>query len=256
MDLEVEDKQVLITGGSKGIGLATAISLAKEGANIHLVASNAKTLANAAVYLEQKTGVVAQTYVLNLSLHEERLQLQSVLKDIDILVNNAGAITGGGFYEINHEKWLQAWDLKVHGYIELTRLALEVMSAKQSGVIINVIGAAGSNPRYDYVTGSSGNAALIAFTKAVGACSSNHGVRVLGLNPGPTKTARLLTLYRSRAEAKFGDPERWHELLAHLPFGRPAEPEEIADIITFLASPRASYLTGLVLEADGGASFR
>ena len=256
MDLELQGKQVLITGSSKGIELASAIALATEGAHIHLVSSNADTLASAAKYLKEQTGMTAQTYALDLSRQESRLELQAILPSIDILVNNAGAIPGGGFNEVSEEKWRQAWDLKVHGYIELTRLALGIMAARKSGVIINIIGAAGSNPRYDYLAGSTGNAALIAFTKAVGAYSSNYGVRVLGLNPGPTKTDRLLNLYRSRAQAKFNDPERWQELLSHLPFGRPAEQQEIADIVAFLASARASYLTGLVIEADGGASFR
>lgn len=256
MDLELQGKRVLITGASKGIGLASAVALAKEGAQIHLVSSNPQTLDEAAKHLQEQTGVRAQTSALDLSQQESRLQLQEVLPNVDILINNAGAIPGGGFKEINYERWQQTWDLKVYGYIELTRLALELMTARKSGVIINVIGQAGSNPRYDYLAGSAGNAALIAFTKAVGGYSSSHGVRVLGLNPGPTKTDRLLNLYRSRAQAKFNDPERWQELLTHLPFGRPSEPEEIADIITFLASARASYLTGLVIEADGGASFR
>ncbi|MFV9473202.1 SDR family oxidoreductase [Advenella sp. RU8] len=255
MDLELTNKQALITGGSRGIGLASAIALAREGAHIHLVSGNAKTLEKAAADIKAQTGITAQTTALDLSRQESREQLAPVLEYTDILVNNAGAIPGGGFKEIDHATWLKAWDLKVHGYIELTRLALNVMTAKQSGVIINVIGAAGSNPRYEYLAGSTGNAALIAFTKAVGGYSSTAGVRVLGLNPGPTKTDRLLTLYKSRAQAKFNDPERWHELLDHLPFGRPAESAEIADIVTFLASARASYLTGLVIEADGGASF-
>lgn len=255
LDLELSNKQVLITGGSKGIGLASAIALAKEGAHIHLVSGNAQTLAKAADELKTQTGTTAQTTALDLSLQENREQLAPVLKNTDILVNNAGAIPGGGFKEVDFARWSKAWDLKVHGYIELTRLALDFMMARKSGVIINVIGAAGSNPRYEYLAGSTGNAALIALTKAVGGYSSTAGVRVLGLNPGPTKTDRLLTLYKSRAQAKFNDSERWQELLEHLPFGRPAEAEEIADIVTFLASARASYLTGLVIEADGGAGF-
>ena len=255
MDLELENKKVLITGGSKGIGLASAIALAKEGAHIHLVSGNANTLTKAAAHLKAQTGATAQTTALDLSSQKSREQLSPVLEHTDILVNNAGAIPGGGFREIDHATWLKAWDLKVHGYIELTRLAINIMMERKSGVIINVIGAAGSNPRYEYLAGSTGNAALIAFTKAVGGYSSTAGVRVLGLNPGPTKTDRLLTLYKSRAQAKFNDPERWQELLDHLPFSRPAEPEEMADIVAFLASARASYLTGLVIEADGGASF-
>lgn len=129
------------------------------------------------------------------------------------------------------------------------------MTARKDGVIVNVIGFAGAAPKYDYLCGSTANAALIAFTRAVGAHSAMQGVRVLGVNPGPTKTERLAKLYRERAAAKFGDAERWGELVSHLPFGRPALPEEMADLVVYLASARASYLSGVVVDADGGGMY-
>jgi NAD(P)-dependent dehydrogenase (short-subunit alcohol dehydrogenase family) len=166
------------------------------------------------------------------------------------------AFLDGGLDQVAPQQWRDSWELKLFGYIDLTRLVLPAMLARGSGVIVNVIGSAGAAPRYDYIYGSTANAALISFTKAVGAHSAGHGVRVVGVNPGPTETERLTKLYQSRAAAALGDAERWRELLSNLPFGRPAHPEEIAEIVTFLASERASYLSGMVVDADGGAMYR
>jgi 3-oxoacyl-[acyl-carrier protein] reductase len=173
----------------------------------------------------------------------------------DILVNNAGAIPGGGLEDIDDAKWRSSWELKLFGYINLCRMVLPVMMGRRGGVILNVIGIAGAAPRYDYLAGSTANAALMAFTRAVGAHSAMHGVRVLGLNPGPTQTDRLVKLYQDRAASRFGDASRWGELVAHLPFGRPALAEEIADLAVYLSSGRASYLSGVVVDADGGAMY-
>jgi NAD(P)-dependent dehydrogenase (short-subunit alcohol dehydrogenase family) len=130
------------------------------------------------------------------------------------------------------------------------------MEARGTGVILNIIGMAGRAPRADYICGAAGNAALIAFTNALGARSVDHGVRVLGINPAGTRTERYETLARARAKSRFGDESRWRELLTNLPFGRPAEPAEIADLAVYLASARASYLSGTVVDADGGGQFR
>jgi MFS family permease len=118
------------------------------------------------------------------------------------------------------------------------------------------IGIAGVMPRQDYIFGATANAALVAFTQAVGVHATTRGVRVVGVNPGPCTTERLEKLYRGRAQSAFGDASRWKELLGTLPFGRASEPEEMADLVAFLASARASYLSGVVIDADGGARYR
>lgn len=268
MDLHLQGKSVLVTGGSAGIGLACALSMAAEGCDVHLVSRSAERLAEAGADIQKRTGRQAGTHQADVAIERERNALAPLLETTDILVNCAGAIPGGSLEQIDLERWKQSWELKVYGYIELTRQALKVMEARGSGVIVNVIGAAGASPRYDYVCGSAANAALMAFTKAVGGhaskipASSNAApsprdarVRVLGVNPGPTSTQRLVFLQEEKARTQLGDPKRWQELLTGLPFGGPSTPEEIADLVTFLASDRASYLNGTVIEVDGGAAY-
>ena len=170
----------------------------------------------------------------------------------DILVNNAGAIPRGDIFSMTEPKWREAWELKVFGYINATRAMLEKMYARKKGAVVNIIGLAGESFNYDYVAGTMGNAGLMAFTRAVGSKSVDHGVRVVAINPPATRTDRMLTLLRGQAEQKFGDPERWPELTKHMPFGRAAEPDEVADLAVFLASDRASYISGVVMTLDGG----
>ena len=124
--------------------------------------------------------------------------------------------------------------------------------ARKKGAVVNIIGLAGESFNYDYVAGTMGNAGLMAFTRAVGSKSVDHGVRVVAINPPATRTDRMLTLLRGQAEQKWGDPERWPELTKHMPFGRAAEPDEVADLAVFLASDRASYISGVVMTLDGG----
>jgi NAD(P)-dependent dehydrogenase (short-subunit alcohol dehydrogenase family) len=200
--------------------------------------------------------VNVQTFAADLSRDEERARLHAAHPDPDILVNNAGAIPGGRLADIPMERWRAAWDLKLLGYVHMCQLYLPGMEARKSGVILNIIGMAGRTPRAGYIAGGTANAALIAFTSALGGAAAANGVRVLGINPAATRTDRMMTLARTNAQAQFGDPERWAETLTGLPFGRAIEPREIADLAAFACSPRGAYINGTVLDVDGGAMFR
>jgi NAD(P)-dependent dehydrogenase (short-subunit alcohol dehydrogenase family) len=256
MDMGLRGRRVLVTGGSKGIGLACAEAFAAEGCDVVLAARGRAALDAAAATLRERHNVGVATLAADLSDPAERERLAEAHPDIDILVNNAGAIPGGSLADIPIARWEEAWRLKVLGYIHLTQLALAQMEARGSGVVVNIIGMAGRAPRADYVCGAAGNAALIAFTQAVGARSVDKGVRVLGINPAATRTDRIVTLAKTRARARFGDESRWEETLTGLPFGRPAEPREIAELAVFLASPRGGYVSGTVLDVDAGGMFR
>ncbi len=256
MDMNLAGKRVLVTGGSKGIGLACAEAFAAEGCDVILSARDAATLAAAADAVRAKRQVRVETHAADLSEDAARERLHAAFPDIDILVNNAGAIPAGRLQDIPIARWKQAWDLKVMGYVHLCQLYLPGMEAKNAGAIVNIIGMAGRAPRAGYICGGAGNAALIAFTSALGAAAQASGVKVVGINPAATKTDRMVTQARTNAKLKLGDEERWAETLTGLPFGRPIEAAEIADLAVFLASPRGHYINGTVVDVDGGGMFR
>lgn len=256
MDMQLQGKRVLVTGGSKGIGLACAEAFAAEGCDLVLVSRDAAALATAADEVRAVRQIRVETHAADLSRDEERERLHAAFPDIDILVNNAGAIPSGRLQDIPMARWKQAWDLKVLGYIHLCQLYLPSMETRKAGAIVNIIGMAGRAPRAGYIAGGAGNAALIAFTSAIGAAAQEHGVKVVGINPAVTKTDRMLTQARTNARLKFGDEERWADTLTNLPFGRPIEASEIAELAVFLASPRGHYVNGTVIDVDGGGMFR
>jgi NAD(P)-dependent dehydrogenase (short-subunit alcohol dehydrogenase family) len=245
----------VITGGSKGIGLAVALSFAKEGATPILVSRTLASMQNAAQEIKAQSGVDCELIVADMGARGSAKALIEQCAEIDILVNNAGAIPGGSVLDIDEDRWREAWELKVFGYINLVREVLPQMQARKKGVIANIIGMAGAAPRNAYLCGSTANAALIAFTQAVGGASVAHGVRVFGVNPSPTRSERMQTMLQAQAQTKFQDPSRWMELTQSMPFGRMAEPQELADLTTFCCSPLAGYLSGSVINVDGGQMY-
>src|SRR5262245_42393754 len=168
MDLELRGKKVLITGASKGIGLACAHGFAAEGARLHIAARSESGLKAAAEAISRQHDVEVSIHPLDLGVTQNTLALAQACGDVDILVNNAGAIPSGSLTEVEDETWRHAWDLKVFGYINLARELYRCMCARGSGVIINVIGVAGERPRSSYIAGTAGNAALMAFSRALG----------------------------------------------------------------------------------------
>lgn len=256
MDLNLAGKKALITGASKGIGRATAQCLAAEGCDLVLVARTEADLKAAQSALRAQHNVAIAIVPLDMSEGAAARRLARDFPDIDILVNNAGAIPGGTIEEIDEPRWRQAWDLKVFGYVNLTRAYFALMKTRRKGVIVNVIGSAGERLDAAYIAGSTGNASLMAFTRALGAAAPEAGIRVVGINPGPVATDRLITLLKKRAQDRLGDAGRWQELVKGMPFGRAATPEEIAAMVAFLASDRSGYTTGTIITIDGGASHR
>ena len=252
MDLQLRGKRALITGGSKGIGRATALVLADEGCDVTLVARDEATLRQAADAIRSRAQVNVRTISADLSSDAAVRQVAEQAGELDILVNNAGAIPPGDLLGIDDARWRHAWDLKVFGYISFCRAVYARMKTRRSGVIINVIGAAGESFPSNYIAGAAGNASLMAFTRALGKQAPSDGLRVVAINPGPVETDRLIMLRRAQAQEKFGDPERWRELTKDMPFGRAATPEEIGNAVAFLASPRSAYTTGTVLTINGG----
>jgi NAD(P)-dependent dehydrogenase (short-subunit alcohol dehydrogenase family) len=256
MDLNLRGRKALITGASKGIGFATARCLAQEGCDVILVSRTAADLEAAKKRILAESNVSVIVEPRDMSDGKNAVALAKKFSDIDILVNNAGAIPGGNLLDVDETRWRTAWDLKVFGYINLTREFFKLMQARKHGVIVNIIGAAGEKMNAGYIAGSTGNASLMAFTRALGAVSPKDGVRVVAINPGPVATDRHITLTRKAALDKFGDENRWQELTQNLPFGRAAKPEEIAAMAAFLASDLSAFTTGTVITIDGGLAHR
>ena len=238
MDLRLKGKSVLITGGSKGIGFACAKAFAAEGCRVHLAARSKERLNEAARSLGG-----ASTHPVDLRDGAALRQLAQDCGEVDILVNNAGDIPGGTLETLDEAKWRHAWELKVFGFINLTREIYPRMKARKDGVIVNVIGMAAESQPFEYVCGAAANAGLAAFTRAMGKGSREHGVRIVGVHPPSTRTDRIITLMKASAKAKWGDESRYQELM-----GNVIEPEQVGDTVCFLASPRAGQLSGVVLN--------
>ncbi len=250
MDMHLAGKRALVTGGSKGIGRASAEALAEEGCDVVLVARDPAALEEAAA-VRSRRQIRVETVTADLSRQAEVERVAAEAGAVDILVNNAGAIPPGGLLAVDDATLRAAWDLKVFGFISLCRALYPVLK-EQQGVVVNVIGAAGETFEPGYIAGTAGNAALMAFTRALGRGAHTDGVRAVAINPGPVATARLERLLRHRAASELGDANRWLELCKGMPYSRPAQPEEIAAAVVFLASPRSAYTNGTVLTINGG----
>jgi len=256
MDLKLAGKTALITGGSKGIGRATAEIFAAEGCNVIIVSRSAETLAVAKAAIAQKSNVRVDVVAADLSDSANVDRLARDFPDIDILVNNAGAIPGGTLLDVSEATWRKAWDLKVFGYVNMCRVFYALMKARQAGVIINVVGNAADTHDPEYICGVAGNAALTAFSQSLGCVSAKDGIRVVALSPGPVETDRIVSLMKKKAKDRTGSADNWQELRKPLPFQRCATPEEIGAAAAFLASPHSGYTSGSVVTIDAGLSAR
>ena len=249
MDLDLAGRRVLVTGASQGIGEGLARAFGEEGCGLVLVARNAERLAAVADGVRKDFGVPVEVLALDLADAGARDRLGAVGR-VDVLVNNAGAIPGGDLQSVGPAAWRQAWDLKVYGYIDLCRLFYARMKQQGGGVILNNIGASAEFFDPNYIAGSTGNAGLVAFTRALGSRSLDDAIRVVGVSPGPVATDRIARLMGERLAAS-GEAQA-----APFPLGRPASVREIADLFVFLASPRSAYTSGVVFTVDGGLSAR
>ncbi|MFT3819308.1 MAG: SDR family oxidoreductase [Rubrivivax sp.] len=256
MDLGLRGKKVLITGASQGIGEGLAEAFAAEGCALRLVARSAERLDGIAARLRGAHGIDVGTLAQDLTAPGAVDAVAAFAPDVDVLVNNAGSIPGGSLWQVDEAAWRQGWELKVFGYINLTRALYPALKARGGGVILNNIGNGGENFDFDYIAGTTGNAALMAFTRALGGRSLADGIRVVGVNPGPVDTERIRKVMRARAERERGDAAAAQALMAAWPLGRPAHVAEVADLFVFLASDRSRYTSGVILTVDGGLTSR
>ena len=254
MELGLRGKVAIVTGGSKGIGRATAIGLAAEGVSVLVCARGREALDETVALARRCEPARVEAMQADLNKREDVIRVASrcieTFGKIDILVNNAGSARPGDFQKITDEEWLEDWNLKFFGYVRMARATLPQMQQQGHGVIVNVIGTGGLIPTGGYMVGGSANAALNHFTKALADEGAKHGVRVVGVNPGPILTDRLRLFTERRAAGR-----DINEVLRRMtPLGRPGKAEEVADLIMFLVSERAAFIHGANITIDGGAN--
>jgi len=259
MDLGLSGKVAMVTGASKGIGSAIAKALAAEGAQLVLVARTRELLDSVASDIRARYSTIVHGVPGDLSRDDE---VRRVVDEahrrcgrIDILINNAGSIRTAPFLEMPDEHWLEDWNLKPLGYVRLTRAVFPLMSAQGAGRIVNIAGAAARNPVHVYASGGAANAAIVNFTKSMADLGARHQILVNAVSPGATRTERLEAQIAAKAAAnqRTTDAE-WADKVSSQPLGRIARPEDVADLVCFLVSSRASFITGICLTLDGGAT--
>ncbi len=262
MDLKLTGQHVLITGGSKGIGLACAAGFLTEGARVSLVSRSPANLANAAAQLLQVApdafgliGTVTADLRIATQAEAALAQAEELFGEVDVLVNSAGAARRSPPDELNAQAWRDAMDAKFFSYIHMMDIVVKRMAARGAGVIVNVIGAGGKVASPIHLPGGAANAALMLVSAGLAAAYGPHGVRVNAVNPGATVTDRLVEGLQAAARLdNISVDEAMRRAAKNVPLGRLALPEEIANMVLFLASSCASYVTGAIVSMDGAAT--
>jgi len=257
MDLNLRDKHVLITGGSKGIGLACAQAFLEEGAKVTLVSRDTANL-NAARQTLQAAFAADRIHTVAANLRDALAALAALdsaevrFGAVDVLVNSAGAAKRTPAAELTPEAFADAMQAKYFTYVHMITPTVQRMAARGAGTVVNVVGNGGKVASPIHLPGGAANAALMLVSAGLAAAYGPQGIRVNAINPGLTRTDRLQEGLAADARLKGIDTEEaMAQAVAKIPMGRMAEPEEIANAVLFLASSKASYVTGICLSMDG-----
>ncbi|MGE0097990.1 MAG: SDR family NAD(P)-dependent oxidoreductase [Hydrogenophaga sp.] len=258
MDLRLTGQHVLVTGGSRGIGLACALEFLREGARVSIAGRNPEHLKSAQAQLQKDTGANVAIHSADLSDAQAALALVDAAEreggPIDILVNSAGAARLTPFAELSPAAWQAAMQAKFFSYINVTDPLIKRMGARGHGAVVNVVGMGGKVATIHHLAGGSANAALMLSTAGLAAAYAPSGVRVNAVNPALTLTERATAAISADARQRnVPEEEALRQAQSRAPLGRLATPQDIADVVVFLASPRAAYVTGVVMSMDGAS---
>jgi 3-oxoacyl-[acyl-carrier protein] reductase len=255
---EFQDKIVVITGGSRGIGKAIAVAFAREGAQTVLAASSAANLDAAAKAIKEAGGLAPLTVAADLRTLAGCEQVFKAVNDkfkrCDVLVNNAGATKGGNFFELPDEAFVDGFALKYFAAVRLSKLFWPLLKASH-GNIVNIIGGAARTPGAEFLIGGSVNSAFANFSKGLAALGNRDDVNVNVIHPGMVETDRVVTLFQQFAKAQNKTPEQVREeSIKKSGTRRIGQPQDVAEVAVFLASPRARHIQGTAIAIDGGAT--
>ncbi len=257
MDLELKDRNVLVTGGSKGIGLACARAFAREGAKVAICSRSRENLDRAVAALKAE-GHSVHAFAADLVARDAAAKLvadvEKAMGPIDVLVNSAGAAKRYAPENLDVAAWHDAMDAKYFTYVHAMTAVLAGMTTRKHGVIVNIIGQGGKVAGPFHIPGGSANAALMLVSAGMAHAFGAKGIRVNAINPGLTLTGRVQEGVKVEATRDgIAEAEVLKRSEARIPLGRLARPDEVADVAVFLASARASYVTGAVIPMDGAA---
>ena len=252
MDLQLHNKVAIVTGASKGIGRAIAQTLAQEGMRLVVAARSRAQLEELAAPLGD--GCLVQAVDLTNPDAPTTIVSETMARygRIDVLVNNAGATKRGDFLTLSEADWTDGFGLKFYGAMRLSRAAWPHLQAS-SGSIVNIVGIGGRTGQAEFAIGGAVNAALLNLTKVLADRGVKDGVRVNAINPGGIATDRLQIRLRTFAAEHHVDLTEAESVMARaLGVARFGQPEEIARLVAFLASPQAGFCQGTIVDVDGG----
>ena len=258
MDLGLKGKTALVTGGSRGVGRAIAVSLLKEGVRVMISGRNAPRLAAAREALARESGGEVHAAAADVGSDAEvKAMVEATLQalgHIDILINNAATVMPDDFHLLTEERWARVFEQKLNGYMRCLRYVVSAMKARREGRIVNLSGLAAREPGARIIPVGVNNAAVLSMTKSLATQLAPDNIRVNAVVPYIINTDIQDETMRTLAELS-GRPEAdiRRERVSELPLGRMGRPEEVADVVTFLASDRTSFVTGAAWNVDGGA---